>query len=150
MASQNLSKHVRNGYEDKEKKIIKNLLFYIGISLTVISCSKDKLSDQIIGQWKIDEVIVRGEVDNREGHKGKWILFKETEKFESGNFLREDPNTCNWEIDETASILSINSNAGDWDDSEWKINILGNEMRWRGIATHNTTHVEIVNSRVEN
>jgi len=99
--------------------------------------------EQLLGIWKIEKVW-EGEQNVTEKHNPKenrWIELEANGFTSGGNPYGK--NTGKWTFDASKNILSIDSYAGEDDDSEWEIKIESNKMLWVGTEKFRTTHVKL-------
>ena len=126
----------------------RKLTIFLLTGILATSCNKpEKLDSKIIGIWMMEKVY---EYDNdvTEKHNPKnnrWIEFKA-----DGSFISDgDPfgrNTGRWTVDNTKSILYIDSDVDD-DDSEWKVTFENDEVIWTGIGHPRKENTKIVHRR---
>jgi hypothetical protein len=128
-------------------KIITTLVFTL---LILMSCtSSDTLDKKLIGKWTMEKVY-EYDVDQTTKHNPKnnrYVVFNA-----DGTFLSDgDPfgkNTGRWSVDNTKSVLVIDSDVDD-DDSEWKVSIEGDETTWTGMGHPRKENTKLVHKRSE-
>lgn len=117
----------------EEGNVMNKALVFI-IVLLVISCSTDRdINNIIIGKWYMSKVYELGE-DVTEQHNPlneRWVNFKEDGTFESGGKPAEY-NAGKWNIDPETGELYLDSDAGEEDDSYWKVSFIEGRMNWQG------------------
>lgn len=77
----------------------------------------------------------------------RWIHFKKDGTFESGGNPNQS-NTGKYRIDSKGASLFIDSDAGDWDDSNWIISFEDRYMIFRGIGSDYAEAFQLVHVRV--
>ena len=119
------------------------------ISLCACSSSQALLTDRIIGQWNMEQVMVDklSDVSSEHNPEGnRFVIFNANNTFESGG----DPygrNTGKWTLDEETGELYLDSDAGEADDSHWIISFYGDEMYWQGTRGAFNSRFQIVHTR---
>lgn len=134
-------------------RMYKSLL--IASLLVLSSCasgSKMLVADQLLGEWRMTQIIQDGTNDVSGEHNpesNRYILFNADQTFESGG----DPhgkNTGAWRIDEASGELFLNSDAGEEDDSYWIVTIEGSNMHWAGARFAFNKRFVIKHKRAQN
>ena len=123
--------------------------FSILISFNLYSQS-DSLPELIIGKWKMTKVLELSK-DVTEQHNpdnSRWIQFNKDSTFESGTGENSE-NTGRWTIDEKQKELFIDSDAGEDDDSYWKVEFDNEVMYWKGQRFDFNKRFEIYHTRIE-
>lgn len=123
---------------------VATLLTHLAMAPTV------RISEQIIGKWKMEQVH-EGDVDisnelNPDGDR--WIAFKPDGTFASGGGPYGD-NTGKYIIDDEAETLFLDSDAGEDDDSKWKVAFDGDKMVMSGIGTERQQRTKVISVRVK-
>jgi hypothetical protein len=125
--------------------------FLVALLLILAACgTNSRLEERLVGHWIMDKVIEQG-VDVTAEHNpqaNRWIRFNKDGSFKSGGDPFGD-NSGSYEIENNRSILYIYSSEED-DNSEWNIQIEGNEMTWTGIGTQRKEGFKLIFSKSEN
>lgn len=84
--------------------------------------STTKPSKELIGKWQIEQVTEHGNdiTKDLDPNSDRWIKFNEKGTFESGG-TPFGKNTGAFTVDDTAGTLFLDSDAGEDDDSNWRI-----------------------------
>ena len=110
------------------KKIMLLLLVVV-----LVSCSSNKsLNEKILGKWYMSKVYELDEdvTMQHNPQNERWIDFNANGTFESGG----EPagyNTGRWSVAQD-SILYLDSDAGEDDDSYWVLSFEDAAMKWQG------------------
>ncbi len=109
------------------------LIFIIGL-VSITSCNAPTLEEQLQGKWKMDKILQHeSDVTAEHNPKGdRWISFDKEGNFYSGGTPYGE-NHGTWNIDASAKTLFLNSSVEN-DDSEWHLEIEGDNMQWQGIG----------------
>ena len=122
------------------------------LCLPACSSSSVLLSEQMVGRWKMDKVIMDTTDDVTSEHNpqgNRYISFNNDQTFKSGG----DPygeNTGRWTLDGVSGELFLDSDAGEEDDSHWIITIDGDQMRWQGTNNAFNSRFVIHHNRIQN
>ena len=103
----------------------------------MISCTaSNRLTQDLTHTWKITQVISDGDdvTLQHNPNNDRYIRFDSNGSFESGG-SPVGINTGKYVLDTNEHTLFLDSDAGEDDDSTWKINLQGNEMTWSGIGS---------------
>ena len=109
-----------------------------------------KPSKELIGKWEIEQV---KEHDNDitkdlNPNNDRWIEFYDNGTFESGG-TPFGKNSGTFQIDDTAGTLFLDSDAGEDDDSNWRISFKKGRMIWNGIGTERQENTFVYYKKVK-
>jgi len=123
-------------------KIFTNIFSIIFLSFIVLSCSGEK--NELLGKWDNDRVIIGGKIQERPEFTKKWIEFFNNGTYVVGNYMHDKTQTGKWNYNTMNSSLSLDSDAGPYDDSSWKVNFRDNKMIWTTGPGPGTPYIEII------
>lgn len=111
-------------------------------SMLLASCSSTK--KKLLGKWQMQKVYEQ-ETDMSHIHNPKddrWIEFYADGSFESGG-TPYGKNTGKYILGKNKQTLSLDSDAGEEDDSKWTVSVEKGKMIWIGVgsARQRTTRV---------
>jgi hypothetical protein len=110
--------------------------FLLLTSLLLLAFWTKQPQKQLIGKWKMVRVVESGQDISRalnpEGDR--WIQFGEDLFFESDG-TPYGRNTGTYTVDEEQMTLSLFSNAGEDDNSQWRISFRQDSLIWKGIGS---------------
>lgn len=115
------------------KKLLVYLTSLFAVGLFFAFGVPDK---ELLATWKMVKVVEKGNdiTTKLNPNNDRWITFKEDLHFESGG-TPYGSNTGTFTLDQEKGILSLFSNAGEGDNSQWQIRIAQDSMVWKGIGT---------------
>ena len=121
------------------------------LSLLMLSAKTPSVNPTtwIIGKWKMITVM-EGNQDispTLNPANDRWIKFNQDRTFESGNDS-EVNNTGTYIVNNGARTLHIDSDAGDGDDSNWKIQFREDLLLMRGIGSARQEMTTVTSQRV--
>ena len=124
-------------------------ILFLFVLIFLFGCgSSADLEKQITGSWKMEKVYEFGK-DVSQKHNpdnNRWIEFEE-----DGTFVSDgDPfgkNTGRWKIDNSKSVLFIDSDVDD-DDSQWNLTFDGDKMIWTGIGQSRKENTKLIHKRI--
>ncbi|GJM30804.1 MAG: hypothetical protein DHS20C17_34390 [Cyclobacteriaceae bacterium] len=127
--------------------------FLIGILLVCSGLSSVKDTNNpshwIIGKWKMVTVLEGNQdispVLNPDSNR--WFQFEIDGNFQSGEGDRRT-NTGTYDIDNQNNTLHIDSDAGEDDDSNWRIQFREDLLYMRGIGTNRQEMTTVISQRV--
>ncbi len=99
----------------------------------------------ITGRWAMMKIYQEGE-DVSSAHnpaQDRYIVFKDDGSFESGG-TPTGLNTGRFNFDGQEKTLFIDSDAGEEDDSRWKVDVRQDTMVWQGVGTPWATSFKLV------
>ena len=103
----------------------------------------------IVGKWKMVTVL-EGNQDITPVHNpnnDRWIEFKEDGTFESGGGPQGE-NSGIYQVDNQANTLFLDSDAGDGDDSNWRLQFREHLLYMRGIGTNRQEMTTVICERL--
>jgi len=115
--------------------------------IAAVGCSKNE-SPVIEGTWEMHSVIQNG-LDVTTEHNpqsDRYISFGPDDSFESGG-SPYGSNTGRYTFDHNSSTLFLDSDAGEQDDSRWRISYRSDTMHWSGLGSEWAEGFEIVQVR---
>jgi hypothetical protein len=120
-----------------------------GQSNASVSSKTDNPTTQIIGKWKMVTVL-EGNQDitpmlNPENDR--WIEFKADRTFESGGGPT-GANAGSYKVNEDDKTLHLDSDAGEGDDSNWRIQFREDLLYMRGIGTNRQEMTTVISQLV--
>ncbi len=112
----------------------KSIILITGLLLTssLLSCNQPK--NELVGVWKMANVIQSGQDVSAEHNPNneRMIEFKENGRFQtSGRPFGTNEGAYTYQ----KNVLFLDSDAGEEDDSYWKVEMIGDSMRWEGTGT---------------
>lgn len=116
------------------------LIFY-GNSIN----SNSNLKNDLTSKWMMHQVW-EGEQNVTEQHNpnhDRYIWFRTDGTFESGG-TPYGTNTGKYNLDAEAGTIFLDSDAGEGDDSEWRLSIKGEKLTMRGIGTPRQESFQLV------
>jgi hypothetical protein len=122
---------------------MKKLSVFIIIAF-FIGCMSDK-KNEIIGQWLMYKVIQDGKDVTLEHnpHNERYLTLKSDSTFESGG-RPYGKNTGKYVFDDEDNTLFLDSDAGQEDDSQWKVTFHGDTMYWQGYGSEWAQDFELI------
>ena len=123
--------------------------FLFAVLLLAFSTIK-KPSKELIGKWKIEQVTEHGNdiTMDLNPNSDRWIQFHKAGTFESGG-TPFGKNTGSFTIDDAAGTLFLDSDAGEDDDSNWKISFEKGRMIWNGIGSERQENTFVIYKSVK-
>ncbi len=121
---------------------MKLLLTLLALVLTLNLVQKEP---SITGKWSMHQVI-QAEKDvtsEHNPHDERFILLKEDSSFESGG-RPFGKNTGKYEFEPKKQTLFLDSNAGEEDDSRWKVRIKGDTLYTQGYGSEWANAFQII------
>lgn len=106
-------------------------------------------STWIIGKWKMVTVL-EGNQDispTLNPDNDRWIKFNADGTFESGGGPH-GTNSGTYQVDDDAKTLHIDSDAGEGDDSNWRIQFREDLLYLRGIGSNRQEMTTVISQRV--
>lgn len=106
--------------------------------------------ETLTGHWQMHQVF-QIDVDVSQEHNpgmDRYIILSQDGLFESGG-SPYGKNTGSFEYDGKNKTLFIDSDAGEDDDSRWKVEIAGDTMKWEGIGSDYARSFRLVHVRKE-
>jgi hypothetical protein len=130
---------------------MKNLIICILIISSVLVSSGDTLSPStwILGKWKMVTVL-EGNQDitpMMNPDNDRWIEFKADNTFVSGGGPH-GTNSGAYKILDVSKTLYLDSDAGEGDDSNWRIQFREDLLYMRGIGSHRQEMTTVISQRV--
>lgn len=124
-------------------KIIRTLL----IAVLFTGCTVNNEND-ITGTWLMSKVVQDGQdvTSDHDPYDERYILIKEDSTFESGG-RPYGKNTGKYAFNSEDSTLFLDSDAGEDDDSQWKVTIEGDTMHWQGYGSEWAEGFELIHVR---
>ena len=124
----------------------------VGLLLFVVLLFSAKIfspSIWIVDKWKMVTVL-EGNQDitpllNPENDR--WIEFKADGSFQSGGGP-QGPNSGTYTVNNEANTLHLDSDAGEGDDSNWRLQFRENLLYMRGIGTNRQEMTTVISERV--
>lgn len=91
---------------------------------------------QLVDTWKMVKVVEKENDITKKlnPNNDRWISFRADKTFESDD-TPYGKNTGTYTLDKTSSVLSLFSDAGEGDNSQWKIRFTTDSMVWKGIGS---------------
>jgi hypothetical protein len=129
-------------------KDLKGILLMVSYLIVGGCISQHEDQEKLTGQWKMHQVCQK-EIEVSQEHNpemDRYIIFHQDGTFESGG-SPYGKNTGSYEFDPENQTLYIDSNAGEDDDSRWKVNITGDTMIWQGIGSTYAETFKLVHLR---
>jgi len=133
---------------------MKYLLFCAVLFAAILSCKPNNtVNEKIIGTWEMAKVY-DGDTDvtcyeNFDPNDNRWIEFRE-----NGVFISDgDPygrNLGKWSYSDSLSVLFLDSNVGEGDDSYWIVGIKKDSMFWKGYNSPFTERFTVIYTRQKN
>lgn len=106
-------------------------------------------SVHIVGKWKMVTVL-EGNQDITpmlNPDNDRWIQFKHDGTFESGGGPHGH-NAGTYRVDDQQDTLHLDSNAGEGDDSNWRIQFREDLLYMRGIGSNRQEMTTVISQRV--
>lgn len=106
-------------------------------------------SVHIVGKWKMVTVL-EGNQDitpMMNPDDDRWIKFKHDGIFESGGGPH-GTNAGTYRVDDQQNTLHLDSNAGEGDDSNWRIQFREDLLYMRGIGSNRQEMTTVISQRV--
>lgn len=102
------------------------------------------------GKWMMYKVIQEGKDVSKEHNpfEERFFVLKNDSTFESDG-RPYGRNTGKYVYNQEENSLFIDSDVGPEDDSRWKITLLGDTMKWRGVGTQWAEQFEIIHVRAK-
>lgn len=121
----------------------------LSLSFIVIAFAVTIPEKQLIGKWKMVKV-VEGDKDitaKLNPDSNRWIELHDDHTFESDG-TPYGRNTGNYIFDQKQMTLSLDSDAGDDDDSSWRVSFKQDTLVWKGIGSERQekTYVSYIKS----
>ena len=129
------------------KKLLIIILAVCSIHMVDIKTASP--STWIIGKWKMVTVL-EGNQDITpvlNPDNDRWITFKADGTFQSGGGPH-GPNKGSYLVDDTDATLYIDSDAGEDDDSNWRIQFREDLLYMRGIGSNRQEMTTVISQRV--
>ena len=104
--------------------------------LFLSACAGSKLEKEVRGDWSIAKIQHEGQFIP----EGIWLKLEEGNRYSSGHDLAEVPHVGRWTIEEGGSLLVLDSDLGEEDDSQWALSMQGDTMILRG-SPYDSTRV---------
>jgi hypothetical protein len=116
---------------------------FICLAFLLSSCNPSA-SKKIVGTWKMQKVYDNSnDVTAQHNPKNdRWIKFMSDGSFESGG-QPHGKNGGKWTYNKVENVLYLDSDAGEGDDSYWKLAIQKKEMNWKGTNSSITERFHI-------
>ena len=103
----------------------------------------------VTGKWYMVKVLQDGsDVTMSHVAGDRYLILKEDSTFESGG-TSFDVNTGTYSFNEADSLLFLDSDVGDNDDSYWKVLVRNDTMFWSGFGTDWAERFQIVQVRAK-
>ena len=138
------------GFTQRELLMKKLFIGILVLCCPVVIGSKPlSPSTWIIGKWKM-VTVMEGNQDitpNLNPTNDRWIMFNEDHTFESGN-ASEVKNAGTYTVDNEARTLHLDSDAGEGDDSNWKIQFREDLLLMRGIGSTRQEMTTVTSQRI--
>jgi hypothetical protein len=117
--------------------------------LIVVGCNSLRYDQEVLtGHWNLHQVYQK-DLDVSQEHNpemDRYIIFYQDGTFESGG-NPYGKNTGSYEFDRSNQTLYLDSDAGEDDDSRWKVEIAGDTMVWQGIGSTYAESFKLVHLR---
>ena len=131
---------------------MKKIGFVILVLCSAFVINSDTLSPSgwIIGKWKM-VTVMEGNQDITpvlNPDNDRWITFKADGTFESGGGPH-GTNQGSYKVDDTAGTLHIDSDAGEDDDSNWRIQFREDLLYMRGIGSNRQEMTTVISQRMD-
>jgi len=120
------------------------ILFLIGIASI-----NTQAQDEIIGKWKLEQVIVDG-VDVSQEHNPfneRWIEFLKNGSFQSDG-RPFGKNSGTWSEEKTENIIHLKSKVED-DNSDWVYELDKDKIRWTGFGDRKKQNTVLMHTKIE-
>jgi hypothetical protein len=121
------------------------LLFYVNVDN-----SGNTLSKELTQKWMMYQVL-EGEQDVTKQHnpnQDRYIWFKEDGTFESGG-TPYGKNTGQYKLNAEAGTIFLDSDAGEGDDSHWRLTLEGEQLIMQGIGTPRQESFQLIFVKAE-
>ncbi|MEM6768991.1 MAG: hypothetical protein AAF597_00280 [Bacteroidota bacterium] len=121
------------------------LLFILTLFSFGIQPTQSSLRQQLSGKWNMVGVrIYEQDASSQLNPAGdRWLSFATAGTFSSGSGEQQE-NAGTFKLDETTTLLSLDSDAGPGDDSDWKVTIRNDTLFMRGVGTERQESSEVV------
>jgi hypothetical protein len=111
-----------------------NLLLILAVVLMLSSCAGSKLGKELPGDWTIISVEHSGQYIP----DGIWLKLKSDKRYQSGYEITEVPHAGTWSIENGGSLLVLDSDLGEEDDTQWNLSMQGDTMVLTGTPYDST------------
>ena len=124
---------------------MRKLSYTLPLLLLMFCSQKAELDKDILGKWEMKDLMILGADRTKDlnPNMDRWIEFKEDFTFESGGSL--GANTGSYQL--AGNNLLLDSDAGEGDDSEWRITFRNDSLIMAGIGTERQESSIIYNTR---
>jgi len=124
------------------------LTFYLLVSLCFWASCAAPIAKQLKGTWAMQKVYDNS-TDVTAQHNPKndrWITFAKDGSFKSGGTPTGE-NAGKWIYTDANAQLYLDSDAGEGDDSYWRIQLSKDSMNWAGMRSSFTERFKLTFSR---
>lgn len=119
------------------------------LCLLILAFWSGQTEKQLLGNWKMVRILEGTEdLSARLNPKNdRWIRFREDLRFESGGSpYGRNGGTYTFAPDQM--VLSLDSDAGEGDDSQWRVRFRQDSMVWQGIGSERQEKTQVLHIRV--
>jgi len=104
--------------------------------------------NKIAGTWSMYRIIQDGQdvTTEHDPYDERYITFSEDSTFETGG-RPYGTNTGKYIFNSEDHTLSLDSDAGPEDDSQWKVTFQGDRMHWQGVGSEWAEGFELIHLR---
>ena len=105
------------------------------------------MSDEIVGKWSLSQITIFDEdrTSDLNPNNDRWLELKADGTFVSGGTVGR--NTGKYAIED--NILRLDSDAGEDDDSNWKITISSDTLIMTGVGTERQESSVVISTKMD-
>jgi hypothetical protein len=125
------------------------LNFFLSILLFAAPAGCKPIPDNpLTGKWLMHQVIQDGEdvTGEHDPYHERYLILREDSTFESGG-RPFGMNSGRYVYDPSDQSLFLDSDAGEEDDSSWKVEVRNDTMHWQGLGSEWARAFELIQVR---